>query len=232
MAVNKQQITSGYSRAVSVTPDDSKFITNPANGTDKQTLASLTATLTGTSVTSVSIGTAGKGYIYPPQIVVGTQWAASTAITAGNQIFYGVNLYTVTTSGTTSTVPPTDTTGANVTDGTAVYRWVGTVAIVKAVIGGNNSIGGALTLVIENQGSGYSAAPTLTVVGGTFNVGGNPEGAFIQCYNAASYTVNVLTVGGDSVKFSLTAGNQTLPVLVTKVFATNTTAATEIIAMW
>jgi hypothetical protein len=231
MAVYKQQLTNGYSRAVAVTPSDTLFITNPAQGNDKQSLASLTGTLTSGSLTSVTIGTAGKGYIVPPQIIVGTEWAASTAITAGAQIFYGANLYTVIASGTTSTTPPTDTSGLTITDGTAQYRWVGIAAKVSAVINGNNTIGGALTLVIDNKGSGYSAAPALTVVGGTFAPNLPVEGAFIQCYAVSTYTVNVLTVGGDSVKFTLTAGNQTLPVLVTKVFATNTTA-TDIIAMW
>lgn len=231
MAVNKQQITNGYSRAVVVTPDDNKFITNPAQGTNKQVLASLTATLTGGALTGVTIGTAGLGYIVPPQIVVGTEWAASTAITSGTQIFYGANLYSVTVSGTTSTTPPTDTSGGNIVDGTATYRWVGVAAKVSAVINGNNSIGGALTLVIDNKGSGYSSAPTLTVVGGVFAPALPVEGAFIQCYAVALYTIKVLTLGGDTVKFSFSAGNQTLPVLATKVFAADTTA-TEVIAMW
>lgn len=236
MAAYKQQITSGYSRAFTVLePSGANFldriIPNPAQGANKQDLADLTATLTGGTLTSVAIGTAGLGYIVPPQIVVGTEWAASTAITSGSQIFYGANLYTVTGSGTTSTTPPTDTSGAQINDGTARYRWVGTAAKVKAVIGGNNSIGGALTLVIENKGSGYSAAPELTVVGGTFAPDLPVEGAFIQCYAVATYTIKVLTLGGETVKFTLTAGNQTLPVLVTKVFSTDTTA-TNIIAMW
>jgi hypothetical protein len=242
MAVNKQQITNGYSRARSWNPSDTLFITNPAQGTNKQELAGLTATLTGGTLTSVAIGTAGKGYIVPPQIVVGTQWAASTAITSGSQIFYGANLYAVTVSGTTSTTPPTDTSGNGIVDGTATYRWVGTAAKVSAVIGGNNSIGGALTLVIENKGSGYSAVPAITVVGGTFAPDLPVEGAFIQCYNASTYRVRVTTLGNDEpVLFNLSSGNQTLPVLVTKVWDTDgagggagsgTTSGAEIIAMW
>ena len=243
MAVNKQQLTNGYSRARAWNPSDTLFITNPAQGGNKQELGDLTATLTGGTLTSVAIGTAGLGYIVPPQIVVGTEWAASTAITSGSQIFYGANLYTVTGSGTTSTTPPTDTSGVQINDGTARYRWVGIVAIVKAVIGGNNSIGGALTLVIDNKGSGYSAAPALTVVGGTFAPDLPTEGAFIQCYNVATYQVRVTTLGNDvPVVFKLSAGNQTLPVLVTKVWSTDgtvgaaagsgTTLLTDIIAMW
>jgi hypothetical protein len=242
MAVNKQQLTSGYSRAREWNPSDTLFITNPTQGTNKQELADLTGTLTSGSLTSVAIGTAGLGYIVPPRIVVGTEWAASTAITSGTQIFYGANLYNVTVGGTTSTTPPTNTSGSTITDGTAQYRWVGTVAVVKAVIGGNDSIGGALTLVIENKGSGYSAAPALTVVGGTFAPDLPVEGAFIQCYNASTYRVRVTTLANDEpVLFNLSAGNQTLPVLVTKVWDTDgtgggagsgTTSGTEIIAMW
>jgi hypothetical protein len=242
MAVNKQQLTSGYSRARAWNPSDTLFITNPAQGNNKSELASLTGTLTSGSLTSIAIGTAGKGYIVPPQIVVGTQWAASTAITSGAQIFYGANLYTVTGNGTTSTTPPTDTSGSTITDGTAQYRWVGIAAKVSAVINGNNTIDGALTLVIDNKGSGYSAAPALTVVGGTFAPDLPVEGAFIQCYNASTYRVRVTTLGNDEpVLFNLSAGNQTLPVLVTKVWDTDgagggagsgTTSGTNIIAMW
>jgi len=244
MAVNKQQLTNVYSRARAWNPSDTEFISYLENKDPykKQVLAGLTATLTENSLTSITIGTAGRGYIYPPQIVVGTEWAANTAITSGSQIFYGANLYTVTGSGTTSTTPPTDTSSNTIFDGTARYRWVGTVAIVKAVIGGNNSINGELTLVIENKGSGYSAAPALTVVGGTFDKGTPTEGAFIQCFNVATYQVRVTTLANDEpVVFKLSAGNQTLPVLVTKVWdtdgaggasGTGTTTATEIIAMW
>lgn len=245
MAVNKQQLTNGYSRARAWNPSDTEFISYLENKDPYriQELSDLTATLTGNSLTSITIGTAGRGYIYPPQIVVGTEWAASTAITSGTQIFYGANLYSVTGSGTTSTTPPTDTSGNIIFDGTARYRWVGTVAIVKAVIGGNNSIGGELTLVIENKGSGYSAAPALTVVGGTFDKGTPTEAAFIQCYNTTAYQVRVTTLANDQpVVFKLSAGNQTLPVLVTKVWSTDgtvgapagsgTTSGTEIIAMW
>ena len=89
-----------------------------------------------------------------------------------------------------------------------------------------------LTLVIENKGSGYSAAPALTVVGGTFAPDLPTEGAFIQCYAAATYKIKVLTLGGETIIFNLSAGNQTLPVLVTKVFSGADTTATNIIAMW
>jgi hypothetical protein len=241
MAVYKQQLTNGYSRATKVNPSDSAFIPNPAQGNNKSELASLTGTLTSGSLTSIAIGTAGKGYIVPPQIVVGTEWAASTAITSGAQIFYGANLYTVNGSGTTSTTPPTDTSGSTITDGTATYRWVGIAAKVSAVINGNNTIGGALTLVIDNKGSSYASAPALTIVGGTFAPNLPVEGAFIQCYNTATYQVRVTTIGGDIVIFKLTAGTQTLPVLATKVWdtdgvggasGTGTTLLTDIIAMW
>ena len=234
MAVYKQQLTNGYSRATNLLSPTSlldRIIPNPAQGNNKSELASLTGTLTSGSLTSIAIGTAGKGYIVPPQIVVGTEWAASTAITSGAQIFYGANLYTVNGSGTTSTTPPTDTSGSTITDGTATYRWVGLAAKVSAVINGNNTIGGALTLVIDNKGSGYTSAPAFAIVNGTFAPDLPTEGAFIQCYAASTYTIKVLTLGGDTVKFTLNAGSQTLPVLATKVFSADTTA-TDIIAMW
>jgi hypothetical protein len=240
MAVYKQQLTSGYSRAREWNPSDTEFISYPENKEPykKQALGGLSADITGGSLISVSIGTAGRGYIVPPQIVVGTQWAASTAITSGAQIFYGANLYTVTGSGTTSTTPPTDTSGNQINDGTARYRWVGIAAKVSAVIGGNNSKNGELTLVIDNAGGGYSTFPTVTAVGGTFDKGTPAPAAFIQCYNASTYQVRVTTIGGDIVIFNLSAGNQTLPVLVTKVWDTDglggvgTTSGTDIIAMW
>ncbi len=84
---------SGYTTAPTVT-----FSAPPSGVT-----ATGTAQISGGVVTSISITNGGSGYVTAPTVTVGTQWAASTAYSTNAQIFYGNNLYTVTTGGTTST---------------------------------------------------------------------------------------------------------------------------------
>lgn len=99
----------------------------------------------GTSVSKVVISNSGDNYTSIPTVRFGTSWAATTAYTLGQQIFHGVNLYTVTTAGTTGSTAPTHTSGS-VTNGTAVLTWVG-----------NPATG----VVVLKYGSGYSSLPNV-----------------------------------------------------------------------
>ncbi len=71
----------------------------------------------GTSVGRVYVSNAGSNYTSAPTVTFGTQWSATTALTAGQQVWYGSNLYTVLTGGTTSTTAPSHTTSPNVSAG-------------------------------------------------------------------------------------------------------------------
>jgi len=102
----------------------------------------------GTSVTKVTILNSGDSFTSVPTVKFGDLWTAATAYSVGDQIYYGVNLYTVTTAGTThASTAPTHTSGA-VANGTATLTWVGHPATGTAVL---------------KYGSGYSSLPNVSI---------------------------------------------------------------------
>ena len=101
----------------------------------------------GTSVARVVILDSGELYDDVPVVVFGTEWESNTTYSTGDQIYYSNRLYTVSTGGTTSTTPPTHTTGT-VTDGTAQLTYAGRPASGTAVL---------------KYGSGYSSLPQITI---------------------------------------------------------------------
>jgi hypothetical protein len=62
---------------------------------------------------------------------VGSAWAASTSKSAGDQVHYLGNLYTVTIAGTTGTSAPTFTSGLQM-DGTATLAYAGKSSIITS----------------------------------------------------------------------------------------------------
>jgi len=125
-------------------------------GTTSTTAPTFTSgTATDGSATLAYVGTTTTVL---PTIVFGTQWKATTTYTVNTQIFYGANLYTVTTAGTTASTAPTFTSGS-ATDGTATLTYAGTTATGTAVL-----VNGILdNITITNGGSGYTTAPIITV---------------------------------------------------------------------
>jgi len=143
------------------------------------------------SVDSTLMVNQGSGYSTPPAVIFGTEWTVSTPITAGQQIFYVDNLYTVTSSGVTGTIAPLFTTGSQA-DGTAALSYAGVTATGTAVI---NSLGQVVAVTIDQAGSGYRAAPTITITGGNGSgaeyyavVNGQGSG---QVYNAATVPTTI-----------------------------------------
>ena len=67
-------------------------------------------TLLGT-VTSIKVLNQGDNYSESPSVVVGNLWYPDTAYSAGQQVFYADNLYTVTQSGISGTSFPAHTSG-------------------------------------------------------------------------------------------------------------------------
>jgi hypothetical protein len=138
------------------------------------------------SIDSTLMVSQGSGYSTPPTVIFGTEWTASTTVTAGQQIFFVDNLYTVTTSGVTGTIAPLFSTGSQA-DGTAALSYAGVTATGTAVI---NSLGQVVAVTIDQAGSGYRAAPAITIAGGNGTgaeyyavVSGQGSG---QVYNAAT----------------------------------------------
>lgn len=125
--------------------------------------------LTGTDTSSYSIViqnsplNVGTGYTSAPTVTVGNLWNARTYYTAGTQVASGVNLYTVITSGTSSSIAPSHRSGTAL-DSTAELTWVGFAA--RATCGFDAATGGIKSLGIASPGSGYNSVPTLTFSGG------------------------------------------------------------------
>jgi hypothetical protein len=79
--------------------------------------------------------------------VEGDDWAEKSPVVAGKKILYAGNIYEVVTGGITSANPPSDTSGKIITDGTAKYKWVGTIPRIQGSITGikdNVSMGNSL----------------------------------------------------------------------------------------
>ena len=136
------------------------------------------AVMNGTSVSRVYISNSGDGYTSVPTLVFGTQWAASTAVTVGQQIYYSNRLYTVTVAGTThaSTAPTISGAIATipVTNGGTGYTSSPTFTVsAPDVPGGNTAVvvatysAGVITgITISSGGTGYINPPTVTFTGG------------------------------------------------------------------
>ena len=116
--------------------------------------------------------TGGAGYTVAPSVIIGNQWAASTSYSVGTQVAYQANLYTVTTAGTSTSTPPTNTSGASSAGTTgAVFTYAGAAAFAYASLSSgavsyvafNYSTGatGSSSTSITN-GSGYTSAPAIT----------------------------------------------------------------------
>jgi starch-binding outer membrane protein, SusD/RagB family len=90
-------------------------------------------------VNAVAVTKPGSGYTSAPTITLGTAWHPNTSYQPNTQVFYGKNLYTVTGSGTSTDVPPSQNTGAsdpNVTG--ATFKYAGLTATGTATIATSN----------------------------------------------------------------------------------------------
>lgn len=97
--------------------------------------ANATVSATTGKVTSINILTPGSKYTAVPTVTIGTAWAANTFYASGTQMFNGNNLYTVTTAGSSTVIPPTQTSGASLASVTgAVFTYAGVRATATATI--------------------------------------------------------------------------------------------------
>lgn len=102
--------------------------------------ATATAVLTSGKVTGIYLSspgalTPGSYYASAPTVAIGTLWVQGTPYTANQQITHNGNLYTVTTAGTSTSTPPTHTSGAsNAAVTGAVFTFAGAAATATATI--------------------------------------------------------------------------------------------------
>ena len=108
--------------------------------------AVLSAVMSGTSVAYVDVLDSGVDFTSVPTVTFGTAWAASTAVSTGDQIYQSNRLYTVTTGGTTGSTTPSHNSGS-AANGTATLQYVGSPAT------------GTITL---KYGAGYTSLPAVT----------------------------------------------------------------------
>ena len=113
------------------------------------------------SVSKVMVNNLGQDYTTPPTLVIGTEWAGSTALLIGDQIFYVNRLYTVTVAGTTSATAPTHLSGTD-TNGTVTLEYAGEPATATCSL---------------KYGSGYSSIPSVVIDG---NVGSADGSIYIS----------------------------------------------------
>ncbi|WP_316816098.1 RagB/SusD family nutrient uptake outer membrane protein [Pedobacter nyackensis] len=86
-------------------------------------------------VTAIAVLNAGTGYTSVPAITIGTAWEAGVEYQENAQVFFGNNLYTVTTKGTSTNTAPTHSSGASSAASTgAVFTRVGAPAKATATI--------------------------------------------------------------------------------------------------
>ena len=132
------------------------------------TTATATATIDGsgtiTALTlygmmkNIQVLSGGTGYTSAPAIKIGNLWKSSTAYLLNEQVYYANNLYTVTTAGTTSSTPPSHTSGS-ASNGTATLKWVGYPATATATV----SVTSIIRFDITDPGLGYNAAPVVNI---------------------------------------------------------------------
>lgn len=115
--------------------------------------------VTGDIVQQILLIDGGSDYTDAPTVKIGDEWQASTAYLLNDQVYFGPNLYTVTTAGTSdATTGPSHTTGA-VVNGTATLTYAGKIASAASII--KASLDPA-AVVLVNGGVGYSSPPAVT----------------------------------------------------------------------
>ncbi|EOR95275.1 hypothetical protein ADIARSV_1552 [Arcticibacter svalbardensis MN12-7] len=106
-------------------------------GGSSTTLATIGTTISAGKITSLIMSNPGEYASLPSTIYLGTPWVANTALVINTNIVNPNNglLYKVTTAGTTTNIPPTNTTGASSAASTgAVFTYIGTAATATATI--------------------------------------------------------------------------------------------------
>ena len=153
-----------------------------------------TAVMRGTSVAKVVISDSGSGYTSSPNIVFGTQWTASTALTVGKQVWYGSNLYTVLSAGTTSTTSPSHTVSSIVSAGSFSVGYRYTIVSVGTTnwqsIGAPTGASVGTSFIATGVGSGSGTATTTTALNGTTKLDyvGRPANATVALKYGSGYS--------------------------------------------
>lgn len=141
------------------------------------TTATISVTLSGSEVDSVTLVDGGFGYQDTPTVTLSepvtkdANWQATTVVTLGDILYHSGRYYEVTTGGTTGTTGPTHTSGA-ASNGSAELTYVATLAEITAVIVKTEAeidliispgIDSVYTLLLGSQGTKYVEVPNVTI---------------------------------------------------------------------
>lgn len=121
------------------------------------------------TVTEIKVLRKGAGYTSAPTVVIGEDWVSEAAIAVRDEVCYDGRRYICTVAGTLGTTGPTHTQ-SELVNGTATLQFFGYRATATAFLGDETiSTGEVVKILVDNPGSGYTRAPTVTLSGG----GGN-----------------------------------------------------------
>ncbi|QEC56323.1 RagB/SusD family nutrient uptake outer membrane protein [Flavisolibacter ginsenosidimutans] len=141
----------GYLKTVATIP----VTLSGGGGTGASATASVSTT-TG-KVTAIAISNPGLGYTSIPTVTVGTPWQPNTSYPAGTQVFNGNNLYTVATTGSSTTTAPTQTSGTSDPNLTGIgftyagAKATGTASIATATVDLNGLSQAAFRTAIRDE---------------------------------------------------------------------------------
>jgi len=118
------------------------------------------------TVTEIKVTRKGAGYVSQPTVKIGTDWVASTAIAVRDEVCFGGRRYICTIPGTLGADGPTHTSSVAV-NGTSTLQFFGYRATANAFLGDEAiSAGEIVKVLVDNPGSGYTSAPTVSFIGG------------------------------------------------------------------
>jgi len=173
------------------------------------------AKMNGSSVAYIVITARGSNYTSVPTVTLGTLWTSSTTLTINDQVYYGDNLYTVTTGGSSGTVAPIHSSAAvTATGGTAVLTYAGKRAKAIATLGYGAGYSSNPTITLSSPGTGFqysilsgkSNAKLLPIIENSQVTGVIVEDAGVG-YTTASLVVNSGTGSGAKLSINLSVGN-------------------------
>jgi hypothetical protein len=128
-----------------------------------------------TEVQGIDLSNGGFSYGSAPNVYIGRQgsvsWVANSSYVYGQMLTTGTNgnhkVYVVTNTGITGSTAPTHTSGS-VLNGTATLQYInhndggGTGATAVATV----LDGSIIDITLTHRGTGYTSAPSVTIVGG------------------------------------------------------------------
>lgn len=90
------------------------------------------ATVASGAITALTLKNGGSGFTSGQTITIGAEWYPNYYYAANTQVVYNGNLYTVSATGISSSIPPTHTSGSSLASSTGVaFAYAGVAATAK-----------------------------------------------------------------------------------------------------